>query len=176
MGIDGLNIHQAVERAALLIIEAVGVAAGVERGGALVRRELAQGAEAAANGIALIGRKRGKVLCGSAHLVALLRREFFQLLIALDDTVSLRLRHCVELSKAVMHALLRGLRKVMEAGLVLQRLMLLRGGEIAVVVHPLIEMRAARGIGGGGIGRVGGLAAFNRRSCRPSAVGSVAGS
>ena len=143
----GLNVHQAVERAALLRIEAVGIATGVESSGALVGRELAHGAEAAADSIALIGWKRGKVLRGSAHLVALLRREFFQLLIALDDAVSLRLRHGIELSEAVVHALLRGLRKVMEAGLILQRLMLLRGGEIAVVVHPLIEMLAARGVG-----------------------------
>lgn len=175
--VNGLNIHQSVERGALLRIEAVAVAAGVECGGALVRRQLAQGAEAAANGIALIWRKRGEVLRGCAHLVTLLWGKFLHLFIALDDAVALGCRHGIELRQTVMHALLRGLRQIVEAGLVLQRLVLLREAEIAVRVHPLGKVLTVVGVGAGGIGRVGGFAAFNRRACcRPSAVGSVAGS
>ena len=143
----GLNVHQAVERAALLRIEAVGIATGVESSGALVRRQLAQGAEAAADGGLLILWQRGPVARGRADLIALLRREVLHIFVALDESVALLLRHGIELGEAIAHALLRGLRQIVEAGLVLKRLLLLGGVESAVLVHPLGQMFAARGVG-----------------------------
>ena len=121
----GLNAHQAVEGATLLRIEAVGVAAGVERGGALLRRELAQGAEAALNGGLLVRRKRGPVARGCGYLAALLGAEMLHIFVALDKTIALLRRHGVELGEAVAHPLLRGLRQIVEAGLIFQRLLLL---------------------------------------------------
>jgi len=143
----GLNVHQAVERAALLRIEAVGIATGVESSGALVRRQLAQGAEAAADCGLLILWQRGPVARGRADLIALLRREVLHIFVALDESVALLLRHGIELGEAIAHALLRGLRQIVEAGLVLKRLLLLGGVESAVLVHPLGQMFAARGVG-----------------------------
>ncbi len=146
----GLNVHQAVERTALLRVETVGVASGVESSGALVRRKLAQSAEAALNRGLLVGWKRGPVARGSGYLVALLRRQVLHILVALNDAITLRLRHGIELRKAVAHALLRYLRKVMKAGLVFQRLLLLGRVEGAMRVHPLGKVLATRRVDAGG--------------------------
>ena len=166
----GLNGHEAAEGVALLIVEAIGVAAGVECGGALFGRKLAKGAEAAANGGFLVRRKRRPVARGRANLLALLRREVLHIFIALDERVALLLRHGVELGEAVAHALLRGLRQIVEAGLVFERLLLLRRRKIVVVVHPLFKMFAARSVGAGvGADSRATFAAFNRSEVRTTA-------
>ena len=171
-GEHGLNAQEAAERAALLRIEAVGVAAGVERGGALVRRKLTQSAEAAANSGLLVRWQRGPVARGRAYLVTLLRREVLHIFVALDEPIALVGRHGVELGKAVAHALLRGLGQIVEAGFVLKRLLLLRRREIAVDVHPLGEMLATRAAAGVGTDGGAAFAAFNRSEARTAAARS----
>jgi len=61
-------------------------------------------------------------------------------LIALEETATLLRRHAVELGETVAHALLGLSRKVVEAGLALERLLLLIERKAAMSIHPLCEM------------------------------------
>jgi hypothetical protein len=71
------------------------------------------------------------------------------MLVAFKYALALLRRHGVELRQTVTLTLLRLLRKLMEAGFTLQRLLLLSGREVAVLVHPLGEVFTAGSAGGG---------------------------
>ena len=71
-------------------------------------------------------RQTGKLLHGAADLAALLRRKPLHELVALNRSFALRRRHVVEPGKLVALALLGLQRQVVEAGLTIQRLLLLR--------------------------------------------------
>ncbi len=106
-------------------------------GGALVVRELtletfriqnalplrvghfAKVAEGSSNQAPAIDREAAVLLHGLPNLLALRLTEVFHRLVALKDPVALLVRHVVKLSKTIKHALLRLLRKLAKARLLL---------------------------------------------------------
>jgi hypothetical protein len=84
----------------------------------------------------------------AAKLLPLWRSEVFYRFSVFQYAAALLRSHVVELSKTVPHGLLRLRRKVAEAGLILERTLLVCNREVTVMVHPLgqvllIWLRAA---------------------------------
>jgi hypothetical protein len=84
--------------------------------------------------------KRVELPHGSKHLLTLRRAHVFHRLVALDHAAALFRRHIVKLGEAVAQVLLDSRRKSTETGLVLKRALLLGKRQIAVAVHPLLQM------------------------------------
>ena len=77
-------------------------------------------------------------------LVTLRRREVLHLLHALERMAALLRPHAVQVGEGIAHALLDLGRLLAEARLLLERSLLLFGGEVAVALHPLLEMLPLR--------------------------------
>jgi hypothetical protein len=131
-----------VERGSLFGIHPA-VAAGVQGGGALAGRDVAKLAEGARDGAALVGGQGAELLHGSAELLALRGVEALHQLDMRELALPLAGRHGIELGEMVVHALLGLPGQIAEAGLAVERLLLLIGRQVAVLVHPLGEMFAA---------------------------------
>ena len=81
-----------------------------------------------------------EILHSGAVLLALRGREALDGLVAIEDASALLRVHVVELGETVAHALL-GLRgQFVEAGLILERALLVGEGEVLVALHPLGEV------------------------------------
>lgn len=87
-----------------------------------------------------IGRQGAEFPGGGAHLLALLRGETFHSFRALENGLTLLWAHTVKLGKPVAHSLLLVRLKLIKAGLVFQRALLLVGRKTAMRVHPRAKM------------------------------------
>ena len=116
----------------------------VGRCSALVERQTAELAKGTRYSATLIERKRAQLLHGAADLRALIKREMLDDLRVCQQALTLLRGHGVELRQAIAHPLLGLLRKLLKAGLMLQCALLLIRRKVAVQVHPLREMLAAR--------------------------------
>jgi hypothetical protein len=107
-------------------------------------RHLAQIAKRASYKTAAIRGKRVELLGCTANLLALLRTEVLQRLVALQQTATLLLRHAVQPGKIIELALLRLRRKLPETRLILESPLLLREAQAAVAIHPLLKVLLIR--------------------------------
>jgi hypothetical protein len=98
---------------------------------------LAEVAEGTADEAAAILRKAAELLHCSAKLLALRDAHVGDGFVALEEAAALLGRHIVELGKAVAEPLLGLGGKIVEAGLALERLLLLSERHVAVTSHPL---------------------------------------
>lgn len=127
-------------------------AGGVERVFAELGGHVAEGAEGARNEGAAVWREGAELGHGSAELLALGLGHTLDGFIALDDAVALFWRHLVETVEVLLNTLLLLRRELVEAGFLLELLLLLLWGEVVVVLDPLAEVLIARGdaLNGGG--------------------------
>lgn len=139
IGLDGEEI---VEGSAFLPAVLAGESGGVEVLLALRFGHGAEIAEGTGYGAAAVVREGAELRHGAAHLLALRGRKALQLLVALENAISLLGPHGVELAEAIAHTLLSLGRKLVEAGLAFERALLLGNGQVAVAVHPFGEMLA----------------------------------
>jgi hypothetical protein len=103
-------------------------------------RHLAEVAEGAGHKSAAILGKPLVLFCCGANLLPLLRSKMLNRLSVLNHAAALFGRHVVELREVVSQGLLGLRREIAEAGLILERALLLCQGQIAVTVHPLAQM------------------------------------
>lgn len=136
----GLNRDQAGDRIHFLGRELIPIAVGSEQVLLLIGRKIAKLAEGLSDLALAIRRKIAKLLHGVADLLALLWRKLGDGLIAFQPATAAIRAHIVKLRESFAHTILRRRRKVVESGLVLERLLLLIRSEIAVTVHPLQQM------------------------------------
>ena len=142
-GKQWLNAQEIIQRGALALVHPpiLGRAGG---GGALVGRQTPELAEGTRYSAALIERKRAELLHGATDLRALIEREVLHDLRVCQEALTLLGWHGVELGEAIAHALLSLLGELLKAWLMLQCALLLIGREVAVQIHPLREVLAAR--------------------------------
>jgi len=84
--------------------------------------------------------KRMELPHRSKNLLALRRTHVFHRLVAFDYAAALLRRHIVQLGETVAQVLLDLRRKSTEPRLVLKRALLLGKRQVAVAVHPLLQM------------------------------------
>lgn len=134
------NCKQTGERIALLVGELTAETVLAHEGLTLSRRHLTQVAEGAGYKPPPILRETAILIERAAKLLPLWRSEMFYRFVMFQYATALLRRHVVELGKTVPHGLLGLRRKVAEAGLILERTLLICKGEVAMAVHPLGQM------------------------------------
>jgi hypothetical protein len=132
--------EEIVDGTALFLVEAVVELGRVEGGLALGLRELTQQAKGAGDCFAAAWRQRLKLTGCCRDLLQVLGRHVLHLLVEGEAAITLGLRQAVEAGKIVANLLLGLGRKVAEAGLIRESLLLLLWSEVAVILHPLSEM------------------------------------
>jgi hypothetical protein len=142
----GLNREEAGERVALLGGETAAVALGVKESLTLWLGHIPKLAEGAGDLVATVGREAGKLLDRVANLLTLRRAEAGHSFVVIQESLALLGRHVVELCEAVAQPLLGFGGETAEAGLALERFLLLLRSEIAMALHPLLEVRPVSGM------------------------------
>ncbi len=136
----GLNRKQAGEGAALLIGELAAETILTHDGLTLSRWHLAEIAKGAGHEPAAVIRKPAVLFERATKLLPLRLSKVFHRLGVLQYAAALLRSHVIELGKTIPHGLLRLGRQVAEAGLTLECALLFCQREVAVTVHPLLQV------------------------------------
>ncbi len=134
-----LNPQEIVQRGTLGVRKLPTVLLGVQSRRSLVRGKIAQLPEGSRHAAPLLDRQRTKLLHGAAHLKTLVRRQVLHRLVPGEKLLPLCGRHAIQLIEPLPHAVLGGLRQIMEARLALQGMLLLWRRKLTVLIHPLRE-------------------------------------
>jgi hypothetical protein len=137
---ERLDRQKIAEGRTFLVGELAAETVRVENRLPLRDRHLPQVTEGARHQPAAINRQAAQLLHGIANLLPLRHGQMFHQLVVFEYPPALLVGHVIQLGETVQHALLGLRRKLAEAGLILQSLLLLRERQIAVAIHPLGEV------------------------------------
>jgi hypothetical protein len=134
------DVEQLGERGAFLRRKLAAEAVRIQFRLTLRWRHLSQIAEGMRNYAAAVCRKHTQLLHGASKLLSFGRAETLNGLVPLNQTAALLRRHVVQLAQPVPQILLGLGWKLAKPRLVLQGTLLLCGRQMAVSIHPLVEM------------------------------------
>jgi hypothetical protein len=135
--------EQIVQRVALHVSELAAVLRRVHVVLPLGCRHIAQTPEGPGDCTPAVFRQTAELLHGSANLLTLRRRETLHRFRPGKDALLLIGRHTVQLGEPVVNALLLLRLELPEAGLIIQRVLLLGQGQVAVGFYPIAEVLLA---------------------------------